>query len=145
VAWFCDADKDEHGDKEASVTACEAPPGGDATCGGSYTASSDDCGPAEPLAHPGQTTYYPTAAKSPVYGPAFDYDCNGKEEPDPAQLFKGGASFACDFECFGINKPAGFGPNAVCGGKQEYFECTLENFQNCKPLPKDAPAPLRCR
>jgi hypothetical protein len=145
--WYCDGDKDSFGDDSVAVDACEAPAGGDAMCPGSYVASSNDCAPADAQGFPGQTMFFGSPLAPPVDGMlAFDYDCNGKEERDPAQLFKAGAADMCGFgDCFNpLDKPKGFLAKAACGLKTDFIECNSE-FGQCTGVQKMSPEPLRCR
>jgi hypothetical protein len=41
---------------------------------------ADDCDDHDPLVHPGQTMYFATASPNPNVG--FDYDCDGKPDPE---------------------------------------------------------------
>lgn len=145
TTWYCDGDKDTHGDENASVAACEAPPGNNDACKGPYVDSKDDCAPADANGFPGQTMFFGVPAAPPVYGNlGFDYDCNGKEERDATQLYKGGQAETCGFmECF-FNAPKGFVAAAACGSTDNYVECT-SNFGQCEATKKPAPEPLRCR
>jgi hypothetical protein len=145
--WYCDGDKDTFGDDNVTIAACEAPAGGDAMCPGPYVASSTDCAPADAEGFPGQTMFFGSPLTPPFDAKlAFDYDCNGKEERDPAQLFKGGAADMCGFaDCFNpIDKVKGFLAKAACGSTTGFIECN-SNFGQCTGVEKMSPEPLRCR
>lgn len=145
LAWFCDDDLDTHGDLSEFVGACEAPPVSD-TCM-AWVSSNDDCGPADPAAFPGQEAYFEEPVIPPISADKpFDYNCNGVEERNPDQLFKGNGTLACGpEECF-FNEPEGFAADAPCGEKQQYFRCATPPGQfNCAPTNVDAPVFLACR
>lgn len=143
LAWFCDDDLDAHGDKGNFVAACEAPPGGDACA--AWVSSNDDCGPADAAAFPGQDEYFEAPVIPPTSGNLqFDFSCNGAEERNPEQLFKGNGVVACGpGECF-VNQPEGFAGDAPCGQKQQYFRCAAEGI-SCVAKAIEAPVKLRCR
>ncbi|WP_437936998.1 hypothetical protein [Sorangium sp. So ce341] len=147
VAWYCDADSDGHGDQNAVVEACDAPPGGDDACGGPYVASSDDCGPNEEAAHPGAEAYHAEPMTPPAHGGSeFDFDCDGTATPDPEQLFGGTGTLDCDaLDCIRPNPPEGYGDDAECGSTSEYYRCDQSLGERCAPREAEAPEPLRCR
>jgi hypothetical protein len=147
TTWFCDGDEDGHGDHNVAADACEAPPGGNDTCAGSFVASNDDCGPNDASAYPGQQQFFSLAAKPPIYdGPSYDYDCDGEATRDPEQLFKSDGVLACTAQdCLSFNPPQGFAADAACGSSQGHYQCAQPLGQPCFPELTDAPAPLRCR
>jgi hypothetical protein len=145
LAWFCDDDLDTYGDVNEFMAACEAPPVTDACKG--WVSSNNDCGPADPAAYPGQEKYFEVGVIPPISGDKpFDYNCNGAEERNPEQLFKGNGMLACGpQECF-FDEPEGFAADAPCGEKQQYFRCaTPPGGFECIPTNVDAPVFLSCR
>jgi hypothetical protein len=145
VIWYCDVDQDGYGDPSVSVMACDPPIGGDVKCPGPYVGSGDDCGPADMSAHPGQMSYFSTPVIAPGPTLAFDYNCDGQEEKDPSQLYNGGMNLDCSFnQCFSPMSPRGFGPNAQCGQKSEYYQCIF-SFGMCMLSMGSPPDPMRCR
>ncbi|WP_437674847.1 hypothetical protein [Sorangium sp. So ce131] len=147
IAWYCDADSDAHGDRNAVVEACNAPPGGDEACAGPYVTSSDDCGPNEATAHPGAEAYHAEPMAPPAHGGStFDYNCDGAATPDPEQLFDGTGTLDCNaLDCLGSDPPEGYGVDAECGATSEYYRCEQSFGQRCGPIAAEAPEPLRCR
>jgi hypothetical protein len=145
VNWYCDGDQDGYGDPNVSEIACDPPAGGDAKCPGPYLASENDCGPGDAAAHPDQMAFFGVPVLPPAPSPAFDYNCDGQEEKDPSQLYNGGMNLNCGFnDCFSPTSPRGFGPNAQCGGKTEYYQCNF-SFGMCALNMGTPPEPLRCR
>lgn len=144
LAWFCDDDLDTYGDKSNFVAACEAPAGSDACA--AWVSSNDDCGPADAAAFPGQEEYFEAPVAPPTSGNlAFDYSCNNVEERNPEQLFKGIGMPVCGFgDCTPGNQVEGFGANAPCGEKEQYFRCVFEGI-SCASVMVEAPVILRCR
>ena len=143
--WYCDRDKDGHGDEKISLDACAMPPR-DPVCAGPYVASKDDCGPNDERAYPGEPDFYGTEIKPPAYGKPYDFDCDGTITPDPSQLFEGDGALACSMQdCFGFNPPQGFAKDAECGSVKGYYKCAQPIAQACAPHEVDAPEPLRCK
>jgi hypothetical protein len=56
---------------------------------------ADDCDDHDPLVHPGQSMYFATPSPNPDVG--WDYDCNGKPDPEfPTPVNCGLISGSCD-------------------------------------------------
>jgi hypothetical protein len=143
--WYCDGDKDGFGDPNVMEMACTAPPGGDTKCPGPYVSTGDDCGPGDAMAYPKQMQFFGVKPAPPGPTPTFDYNCDGAEEKDTSQLYNGGMNMNCFMECiFTPNMPQGYGPNAVCGGTDEYYRCST-GFPACSLMKGTPPEPLRCR
>jgi hypothetical protein len=117
----CTTDKD--GDSYVSKAACNGP----------------DCDDANGAVHPDQKTFF----SKPRAGGSYDYDCNGKEDPDPTQLFKATGNVACALtDCNVLAVPEGYGTNASCGATDYYYKC---GGLPCQPKIVAAPTALRCR
>lgn len=70
-SWYRDADGDGYGDGAQQVMACTAPAG--------HVSNDQDCDDGDPLAHPGQASYFPTPSSGTS---SFDYNCDGVEEQE---------------------------------------------------------------
>jgi hypothetical protein len=77
IRYFADGDSDGFGRDDSTLSACDPPVGSWATRGG-------DCNDADGRVFPGQVAFF-DSAYARTGGDSFDYDCNGSEQPDPAQ------------------------------------------------------------
>jgi hypothetical protein len=140
--YYHDADQDSYGGTD-TMMACEPP-------GPYWVLQGGDCDDANPLVHPGQTTYF-----SQPYdrggSPSFDYDCDGKEDADPS------ATLASQLSCTPIPGSAhcaedagylpatplraGVGVDAYCGSTNS---AVCEN-KSCMVVNTTTQIPLGCR
>ncbi len=73
TVWYLDADRDGHGDPGHSYCGATGPAG--------YVDNHDDCCDSNRDVHPGQMETFPASFSCDAGTPSFDYDCNGREEP----------------------------------------------------------------
>ena len=123
-SWYRDADLDGYGDASGTVDkgtaffGCVSPAG--------FVADHSDClddGPLAALVHPHQTSWFATG-----YGPSnsFDYDCNGKEEPETPVLSDATCGFcgplAADASTSSCASPS---PACTRSGENAAFACDV--------------------
>jgi hypothetical protein len=104
-ASACDQDKDDY----HAV-------GG--TCGG------NDCCDIDDQVHPGQSKFFTAAGKCG----GFDYDCNGKEDPEfPTTIKCGGTGLT------GCTGGYGYLSDPGCGNTAPYYQCVANGALACQP------------
>ena len=79
--YYRDADVDGYGDPSSPKVVCGTAPAG-------YVADATDCCDMDASAHPGQTGFFttPDACGSSQSPDGFDYNCNGKDNLQYANL-----------------------------------------------------------
>jgi hypothetical protein len=109
TAYYADVDHDGHGATGAVKVgdACVVPAG--------FTALADDCNDQNPSVFPGQISYFDNPYTVGAVQ-SFDYDCNGKEDLNPAQQVGG-----CAPCVFGFVPPAG--TTSYCGSNVRVKRC----------------------
>jgi hypothetical protein len=136
-AYYRDADGDGFG-SDVSKQFCGAPVAG-------WVTMSGDCDDAEKSVFPGQTAYFGTPySKSGI--DSFDYDCSGREEPDPATA---GAApdcpalelLLCTGAGFATSGRTGTGVDPTCGSA-ELLTCA--GLLACTPT-RSMVTPKACR
>ena len=85
---------------------------GDGSLAKSAACGGDDCDDADEDAHPGQSDYF----TSPRVSGGYDYDCDGKSEPEfSGELDCSALLSACEGE--------GFSSPPACGGSGTWIRC----------------------
>jgi hypothetical protein len=123
-----DAAPDGASDEDVHEAGVDAPPVCDfdldtflatgATCGG------NDCCDTDKKAHPGVTAFF----VQPDDCGSFDYDCNGKDDPQyPISLSCGGTGAT------GCTGGSGFLSDPGCGNTGPYYTCVANGLLACKP------------
>jgi hypothetical protein len=100
---------------------------------------------------PGQTLFFSDPYPSPS-GPSFDYDCSGREEPDPSPEFVPAQAECEDLAppCGGVRgyrEPAtprtGIGVNKLCGAIDR-VNCSAATISSCTFVSITADSPFLC-
>jgi hypothetical protein len=122
------------------VVACEQP-------AGAWVTRAGDCNDALRDANPEQRDFF-GVGYDPGTTLAFDYDCNGREDPDPSQFGRApdcsGLNLgACSGSGFGPTNRAGPGVDPLCGSTV-LVQCKVMDLVFCGSLVTQV-APKRCR
>jgi hypothetical protein len=88
------------------------------TCGG------NDCCDTDNKVHPGQTAFFPSANNCG----SFDYNCNGKNDPQYAISISCGGTGA-----LGCTGGPGYMTDPGCGNPGTYYQCVPNGALACKP------------
>jgi len=121
--FYQDLDHDGFGNAAVTVEACDTPP--------DYAANALDCDDTNPLVHPGgKFSKVPTASGS------FDYNCDGKEEPEATKFVPVAYCNCSNFGCQG-SAPGWYQALPACGEQGEYLvdACTFKRemrVMHCK-------------
>ena len=140
MTFFPDLDGDGYGTQGGVIVACEQPPG-------AWVTRAGDCNDALRDVNPEQKNFFGVGYDSRS-ALQFDYDCNGREEPDPSQ-------FGRAPECTGLNLGActgsGFAPANRTGtgvdplcGSTALVQCKVMELVLCGSVVTQV-APKRCR
>lgn len=141
--WYTDTDHDGFGDEAHAFVGCAKPtPTGWAT-------NADDCDDHDARVHPGQTAYFGAPFTNANGEASFDYDCSGKEDPDPS---KGAAPANCALLAVGSCGGSGYlptartgpGTNELCGSDQT-SSCSANTLVLCAAVKAAAETPFGCR
>jgi hypothetical protein len=113
--YFRDADGDGFGRDDDEGWFCDGAPAGWVTKGG-------DCDDADSAVRPGQTRYFTTGYLQDGVA-SFDYDCSGREEPDPDAAGAAPdcptlALLVCTGKGYASTGRAGAGVDGTCGSTQ---------------------------
>jgi hypothetical protein len=116
-AFHRDADGDGYGSEETILVGCAAPaPRG-------WVQAVGDCDDADDAVHPGQKAFFGVPRAGHGGAPSYDYDCSGKEDPDPSQSKAPGCGLLTLGSCAGAGYNAtsrtGTGLNSYCGSKSK--------------------------
>jgi hypothetical protein len=84
----------------------------------------NDCCDTDKNAHPGVTAFFTTADACG----SFDYNCNGKEDPQYATSLTCGGTAAT-----GCTGGAGFLTDPGCGNSAPFYQCVGNGLLACKP------------
>jgi len=136
--YYFDGDGDGFGRSSDAKWLC-APPGAN------WVLRGGDCDDAEASVFPGQTKYF-TASYLQRGTPSFDYDCSGREEPDPAAA---GLAPDCPALALLVCMGSGFAGTGRTGDGVDPT-CGSSTFSTCSGLLACAPtrsvvAPKGCR
>jgi hypothetical protein len=140
VMYYPDTDGDGFGTESGAIVACDRPPG-------TWAQRKGDCNDALPNVNPDQRTFFGDSYEA-NNGLEFDYDCNGREEPDtsqfgPAPDCTGLNLGACRGSGFGPTNRAGAGVDPLCGSTA-LVECKVINAIFCGNVVSQV-SPKRCR
>jgi hypothetical protein len=103
----CDVDQDTY--LNAKIAACTG---------------GNDCCDTDKHAHPGVTAFFTVADACGN----FDYNCNGKEDPQYATSLTCGGTAAT-----GCTGGAGFLTDPGCGNSAPFYQCVGNGLLTCKP------------
>jgi hypothetical protein len=121
--FYQDLDHDGFGNAAVSAEACDTP--------ADYAANALDCDDTNPLVHPGGKF-----AKVPTASGSFDYNCDGKEEPEATKFVPVAYCNCSNFGCQG-SAPGWYQALPACGEQGEYLvdACTFKRemrVMHCK-------------
>jgi hypothetical protein len=139
MAFFPDLDGDGYGTQGGVIVACEQPPG-------AWVTRAGDCNDALRDVNPEQKNFFGVGydARSALQ---FDYDCNGREEPDPSQFGPAPDCTrllgACTGSGFAPNNRTGTGVDPLCGSTA-LVQCKVMEVILCGSVVTQV-APKRCR
>jgi hypothetical protein len=140
MLFYPDTDGDGFGTQSGAMVACERP-------AGTWVTRAGDCNDGLKDVNPDQRTFFGVGYDG-MNGRAFDYDCNGREEPDPSQF---GAAPDCTGLNLGMCRGSGFGPTNRSGagvdplcGSTALVECKVVDVVFCGAVVSQV-SPKRCR
>jgi cysteine-rich repeat protein len=150
TTYYADCDGDGYAALDApTVSSCGTPAGSEVCAGWTSrapTSSSNDCHDGNASVRPSQAGYFTTGYTTPSGSTSFDYNCNGRSDPefadaaDPSAVSCGGGLFGCD-----ARPPAPLFPQRIaCGGSATLYSCEDVRVA-CRRTASAAPIVKRCR
>lgn len=141
IAWYRDEDGDGYG-TSVTVFACNPP-------SSNWSAVPGDCNDTWPEVHPGQEKFFGTYYIKSDGTASFDYDCSGREDPNPSQTLAakdcGALKLALcgDESGYVTNNRSGEGINPYCGST--VVRACVPSLLVCDTTERDNQPPFSCR
>ena len=141
TTWYRDDDGDGFG-TNVTVFACRPPPG-------KWSNVPGDCNDDWPEVHPGQEKFFGTSFTKSDGTASFDYDCSGREDPNPSQTLAakdcGALKLALcgDESGYVTNNRSGDGINPYCGST--IVRACVPSLLVCDTTERTTQPPFSCR